>query len=64
VNRLFALPVKLADMEIISLSHKTGMMLNSIGTWAFFLVIGIFGIWVFSVFFMNIKTLRGKEVRS
>jgi hypothetical protein len=64
VNRLFALPVKLADMEIISLSHKTGMMLNNIGTWAFFLVIGIFGIWVFSVFFMNIKTLRGKEVRS
>ncbi len=64
VNRLFALPVKLADMEIISLSHKTGMMLNTIGTWAFFLVIGIFGIWVFSVFFMNIKTLRGEEVRS
>ncbi|MBI9090656.1 MAG: sulfite exporter TauE/SafE family protein [Desulfobacterium sp.] len=63
VNRLFALPVKLADMEIISLSHKTGMILNTIGTWAFFLVIGFFGVWVFSVFFMNIKTLRGEEVR-
>ncbi|ACN16873.1 conserved hypothetical protein [Desulforapulum autotrophicum HRM2] len=64
VNRLFSLPIKLANMEIISLSQETGAMLNRIGTWAFFIVIGIFGIWVFSVFFRNLKTLRGKEVRS
>ncbi len=64
VNRLFSLPIKLANMEIISLSQETGAMLNKIGTWSFFVVIGIFGIWVFSTFFMNLKTLRGKEVRS
>lgn len=64
VNRLFSLPIKLANMDIISLSQETGAMLNRIGTWAFFVVIGIFGIWVFSVFFMNLKALRGKEVRS
>lgn len=64
VNRLFSLPMKLANMEIISLSQATGAMLNKIGTWAFFIVIGFFGVWVFSTFFMNLKTLRGKEVHS
>jgi uncharacterized membrane protein YfcA len=64
VNRLFSLPVKLANMDLIPLSQKTGSILNQIGTWAFFLVIGIFGLWVFSVFFKNLKTLRGKEVQS
>lgn len=64
VNRLFALPAKLASMEIIPLSQKAGSILNQIGTWAFFIVVGIFGLWVFSVFFKNLKTLRGKEVQS
>ncbi|MDY0221579.1 MAG: sulfite exporter TauE/SafE family protein [Desulfobacterium sp.] len=64
VNRLFSLPAKLGNMDLISISKGTGAILNQIGTWAFFLVVGIFGIWVFTVFFKNLKTLRGKEVRS
>jgi uncharacterized membrane protein YfcA len=64
VNRLFALPSKLASMEIISLSAQTGKMFNTIGTWAFFIVVSIFGIWVFSTFFRNLGVLTGKEVRS
>jgi len=64
VNRLFSLPAKLGSMDLISISKGTGAMLNQIGTWAFFIVVGIFGLWVFTVFFKNLKTLRGKEVRS
>jgi len=64
VNRLFALPSKLADMEIISLSPQTGQILTAIGTWIFFLVIGTFGLWVFSIFFKNLGKLRGEEVKS
>lgn len=64
VNRLFSLPIKLANMDIISLSQKAGNLINTAGTWIFFIIVGIFGIWVFGVFFKNLKTLRGKEVRS
>ncbi|MFH1154048.1 MAG: sulfite exporter TauE/SafE family protein [Pseudomonadota bacterium] len=64
VNRLFSLPSKLASMDIISLSAGTGQMFNTIGTWAFFIVVSIFGLWVFSTFFRNLGVLTGKEVRS
>jgi uncharacterized membrane protein YfcA len=59
VNRLFALPGKLADMEIISLPKKTSAFLNAIGVWAFFIVIGAFAVWVIGTFFLNLKRLRG-----
>jgi hypothetical protein len=36
-------------------------VLNSIGIWAFFLVIGGFSVWVIGTFITNIKTLRGVE---
>ncbi|MEE4607822.1 MAG: sulfite exporter TauE/SafE family protein, partial [Desulfobacteraceae bacterium] len=62
VNRLFALPGKLAAMEIIPLSKSTAAVLDTIGIWAFFIVIGGFGVWVIGTFFKNIGVLRGKEV--
>ena len=40
VNRIFALPGKLAELEVISLPAGVADALNSIGVWAFFLVIG------------------------
>lgn len=61
VNRAFALPGKLAEMDIISLSPQVCSVLNTIGIWAFFLVIGIFSVWVIGTFFKNLGTLRGKE---
>jgi hypothetical protein len=61
VNRIFALPGKLAALDIISLSKDTIMILDKIGIWAFFLVIGCFGVWVIGTFFMNIKTLKGER---
>jgi hypothetical protein len=60
VNRVFALPGKLGEMEVIDISKETAGMLESIGTWAFFIVISIFAVWVIGTFVMNIKVLRGE----
>ncbi len=59
-NRIFALPGKLAEMEIIPLPPKAAYILNAIGNWLFFIVIGIFAVWVIGTFVKNIKTLGGK----
>jgi uncharacterized membrane protein YfcA len=64
VNRIFALPSKLAAMELIPLSKQAGNVLNTIGIWAFFIVIGGFSVWVIGTFLLNLKTLRGQEVQS
>ncbi len=61
VNRAFALPGKLAEMEVISASEKTILILDQIGIWSFFIVISIFAIWVIGTFFKNVKVLRGAE---
>ncbi len=60
VNRFFALPKKLADLEFITLSKDTAVILDKIGIYAFFIVIGIFAVWVIGTFLMNIKTLKGE----
>ncbi|MBW1709030.1 MAG: sulfite exporter TauE/SafE family protein [Deltaproteobacteria bacterium] len=60
VNRAFALPGKLAEMEIIPLSQQASSVLNIIGIWAFFIVISLFGIWVIGTFFRNINVLKGE----
>ncbi|HBF42971.1 MAG TPA: hypothetical protein DDW42_04955 [Desulfobacteraceae bacterium] len=64
VNRIFALPAKLGQMNVISISKQTGAVLESIGVWAFFIVIGGFGVWVIGTFLTNIKVLKGEETKS
>jgi len=59
VNRIFALPGKLGDMEVLPISKQTGAVLDRIGVWAFFIVIGVFGVWVIGTFLVNIRVLRG-----
>ncbi|MFH1019975.1 MAG: sulfite exporter TauE/SafE family protein [Pseudomonadota bacterium] len=61
VNRVFALPSKLASMEMISMSKETGKLLETAGTYIFFGVLGAFALWVFYIFFTNIKTLKGEK---
>ncbi len=61
VNRLFALPGKLVEMEVISLSPGTVYVLDQIGIWAFFIVIGGFGVWVIGTFVRNLGRLRSAE---
>jgi uncharacterized membrane protein YfcA len=62
VNRIFALPAKLGSMEVIPISKQTGALLDNIGIVAFFLVVGIFGVWVIGTFLKNIRVLKGEEV--
>jgi uncharacterized membrane protein YfcA len=61
VNRLFALPGKLGAMEVLPISKQTGALFDSIGSVVFFIVVGVFGVWVIGTFLRNIKLLKGEE---
>ncbi len=58
VNRLFAMPGKLGDMKLISISPEVAGILANIGNWLFFVVIGIFAVWVIGTFLTKLKLLR------
>ncbi|MEE4356496.1 MAG: sulfite exporter TauE/SafE family protein [Desulfococcaceae bacterium] len=64
VNRIFALPGKLSALEVISLPKSTVVLLDTIGIYAFFIVLGAFGIWVIFTFFANTEKLKKAEVAS
>jgi hypothetical protein len=61
INRVFALPGKLGEMDIIAISPGATSLLNNIGNLIFFVVIGFFGVWVIGKFLGNIPFLRGEE---
>ncbi len=60
VNRIFALPAKLGEMGVLPISPGLGKILDTIGIWAFFIVISGFGVWVIGTFFANISKLKGE----
>ena len=60
VNRIFALPAKLGEMGVIPISPGLGKTLDTIGIWAFFIVISGLGVWVIGTFVTNISKLKGK----
>jgi hypothetical protein len=62
VNRIFALPSKLGKMGYINISKQTGAILDTLGIWSFFIVIGAFAVWVIGTFFLNLDKLKGKGV--
>jgi len=62
-NRVFALPGKLGNMDLLPISKSLGSALETVGTVLFFIVIGGFGIWVIGTFLRNIRTLKGAEAR-
>jgi hypothetical protein len=64
VNRAFALPPKLAKMGYIAMSKDTGKMLDLVGNLIFFVVLGAFAVWVFYIFFSNIRTLKGEDQKT
>jgi uncharacterized protein len=61
VDRLFALPKKLVQMDFISIPTGVTQVLDSIGTIVFFAIMAAFGFWVFFMFFKNLNKLRGVE---
>ncbi|MFA6283208.1 MAG: sulfite exporter TauE/SafE family protein [Desulfurivibrionaceae bacterium] len=64
INRAFALPPKLAKMGYIEMTKDTGKMLDLVGNLIFFVVLGAFAVWVFYIFFSNIRTLKGEEPKA
>ena len=58
VNRASALPTKLTELEVISIPKSVTSVIEFAGNIIFWIVVGAFGVWVLSKFFMNIKTLR------
>ncbi len=58
INRLFSLPGKLGKMKVIDISQETAKLIDTVGIYIFFIVVGIFGVWVFGKFFGNIKALK------
>jgi hypothetical protein len=60
VNRFFALPEKLNQMEVIQISDSLASALSQIGNVAFFIVISVFAVWVLAKFFGSLKYLRGE----
>jgi uncharacterized membrane protein YfcA len=61
INRVFALPGKLAAMEYIPMSMETAAVIENIGIGIFFVALGSFAVWVIWTFISNIKTLKGEE---
>ncbi len=58
INRAATLPKKLVELEYISLSKSTINAIEFVGNIVFWIVVAIFGLWIFSKFFGNMKTLR------
>src|SRR5512135_1179273 len=63
INRAATLPKKLVELEVINLSKPVVKNIEFVGNIIFWIVVAIFGLWIFSKFFQNIKTLREEEER-
>lgn len=61
INRVAVLPKKLVELEYLSLPMALVNGIEFVGNVLFWLVIVIFGIWVFSKFFGNLRALRWRE---
>ncbi len=57
INRFFAMPEKLQSLGYIQISKSAAAMMNTAGSVLFFVAIGGFALWVFYVFFSNLKNL-------
>jgi hypothetical protein len=58
VNRLTALPRRLADAGFIALDAGTGRAVELVGIVLFFALIGFFGVWVLAHFVKHLPSLR------
>jgi uncharacterized protein len=58
INRAATLPKKLTEMEVVNIPNSVTGAIDFIGAIVFWVVVGFFGLWVISKFFVNIKTLR------
>lgn len=58
INRAATLPKKMVELEYISMSKGAINAIEFVGNIVFWIVVTIFGLWIFSKFFTNVKSLR------
>ena len=58
INRATTLPKKLTELEYINVPKATYTLIESVGNYVFWIVVGFFGFWVLSKFFANLGKLR------
>jgi uncharacterized membrane protein YfcA len=58
INRAATLPKKLVELEYIKMSKTSINTIEFVGNIVFWIVVAVFGLWIFSKFFANIKQLR------
>jgi len=58
INRASTLPKKLTELEYINVPKPIYTIIETAGNYLFWIVVGFFGIWVISKFFMNVGKLR------
>ncbi len=58
INRVATLPKKMVELEMISMSKDLVNQIEYVGNIVFWIVVAIFGFWIFSKFFSNIGKLR------
>lgn len=64
VNRLFALPESLQQMDYITMAPETSKIIANIGSVIFFAIVGIFAAWIILTFISNIPLLRGQSAET
>jgi len=57
LNRFLALPSKLRDLEVLSVSESVVYYLDKAGVIVFFAIVGAFALWVSVKFFGNLRNL-------
>jgi uncharacterized protein len=61
INRAATLPKKMTELEVINLSKPLVDGIESVGNIVFWVVVAVFGVWVFGKFFANLGQLREEE---
>jgi len=64
INRLAVLPKKFNELEVINLPKPLVNNIEFIGNIVFWIVVAVFGIWIFAKFFGNLGALREEEESS
>jgi uncharacterized protein len=61
INRVSVLPKKMTELEMVSISKPVVTNIEFVGNIVFWVVVSVFGVWVFGKFFANLGKLREEE---
>jgi len=61
INRLSTLPKKFNELEVLNLPKGLVTNIEFVGNIVFWIVVAIFGFWIFAKFFSNLGSLREEE---